>query len=745
MTRFYRALILVLLTVSIIGQESNAQLVGDDVFLQGCFIELGISECGVYGSSEIPPEGPFGEYHGINANGLGFIADHEKDGWDASTGAGEPDFCGDYFTPGSPEEGWAIEWDGDVWENHYVPCSDYGTTGMGGGDIEGSITGYVDDAGIQMAVWEGELDETGINLSITQTTSFPNGALFFLTSVELCNTGDTDLTEVYYTRNVDPDQDVDNCGDFFTTNDIVYNYPSDDTALVTADGGTCDCFLGIGAIDDRARVSYGNFFISPSTPSQAWSGSGGYSISGSTYCDCAVQITFKVDIPAGECTTINFAHVLDPSDLLDALEATLSGGVGLTANGVSISASGQYAVCDVGDTVILEANGDPGITWTWSPDTYLNATEGDSIIATPEVTTTYTVTGSGGDCGDITATFTLIVDEDEYSNSGEDAAICIGSSTTLNGDGGPAQDVYLWSPALGLSDPNIANPVASPTATTAYTLTTYDTLGCPAFSSVLITVNPLPNIDAGVDEAICVDGQVTLEATGGVSYVWSPDVGLSDPNIANPVCTVDEETTYTVTGTDANGCVNTDEMTVTVNYLPEVIATANPYTIDVFLGETSQLDVVTGGVDFSWFPPDGLSDTDIQNPVAQPQDTLVYTVTVTDEYGCVNTDTVIVFVIGELKVLLPNAFTPNGDGINDYYYPAVSGSGDLEYYAIYNRWGELMFRNTAPNTADGSNGWNGKSPGGVDAEVGSYVVIARARKSLEEAVQTVNGTFVLIR
>ena len=736
--------LIVFMILNLIAFKGNSQMVGGDVFLQGCFIELGISECGVYGSSATPPEGPLGDYHGINFNGLGFIADHEKDGWDVNTGVDEPVFCGDYFTPGSPEEGWAIEWDGDVWENHYLPCLGYGETGFGAADMDGSITSYVDAAGVQLAVWEGELDDTGINLSITQTTSFPNGALFFLTSVELCNTGDTDLTDVYYTRNVDPDQDVDNCGSYETENVIVYNYPSDDTALVTADGESCGCFLGIGAVDNRARVSYGNFFISPSTPSDAWTGTGGYSISGSTSCDCAVQITFKVDIPAGGCTTINYAHVLDPSDLQDALEATLSGGVGLTANGVSISATGQYAVCNVGDTVILEANGDPAVTWTWSPDLYLNSTTGDSIVATPEVTTTYTVTGVGGECGDITTSFTLIVDEDELSDAGPDQSICIGSSTTLNGFGGPAENIYLWSPALGLSDPNISNPVASPITTTAYTLTTYDTLGCPAYSAVLITVDPLPIINAGADVAICVDGEIELEATGGVSYVWTPAIGLSNPNIANPICTVDDETTYTVTGTDENGCVNTDEIIVSVNYLPEIIATANPYTIDVFLGETTQLDVVTGGIIFSWSPPNGLSDPNIQNPIAQPEDTTIYIVTVTDQYGCVNSDTVLVNVIGELKVLLPNAFSPNGDGVNDYYYPAVSGSGDLEYYAIYNRWGEMIFENTAPNTANASNGWDG-TWNGTEAEVGSYVVIARAKKSFDEAIQSINGTFVLIR
>ena len=158
-------------------------------------------------------------------------------------------------------------------------------------------------------------------------------------------------------------------------------------------------------------------------------------------------------------------------------------------------------------------------------------------------------------------------------------------------------------------------------------------------------------------------------------------VGLSDPGIADPECTVDENTTYTVTGTDANGCVNTDDVFISVNYLPDVDAIASPYTIDVYLGETSILDVLDRGINFVWSPPTGLSDPNSQNPVVSGiPDTIVYTVTVTDINGCVNTDTVQVNAIGELVAGLPTAFSPNGDGCNDFYAPVLDGSGDLEIF-----------------------------------------------------------------
>ncbi len=705
-----------------------SQIIGSNLFLKGQFVEVGINQCGAFGSGSLPPAAD--DFHANpGLTGLGFVADWESDGWDTGT----PDYCGDYFVPGTPVEGWQVQIGATTWINTDQNCFP--------DEIPGDVAEYSYSGGVYTGTWEGSI--ASADLSITQITTLPEDKLYFVTRILFCNDGDEPLEDVYYMRNVDPDNDQPWSGDFTTDNEIVYQPPADEQALVASEGLTYGCFLGLGARDTLARVSYGNFGTGDGDPEDVWNGTGGYESSGSEVGDIATSIAFYIPvINPGECKCVAFAYILNISDLEEALEATVT--YNLTANDVSVASGGSYTICNPGDPVTLEVLGADDYLWTWTPSEHLNIDTGISVIATVDETTTFTAVGVGGFCGDATINVTIYVDNDEFSDAGLDEDICIGSSTTLNGNGGSAEDIYLWSPSLGLSDPNIANPVASPTTTTAYTLTTYDTLGCPAYSAVLVTVNPLPNINAGANEAICVDGQIELEATGGVSYVWTPAIGLSNPNIANPICTVDDETIYTVTGTDVNGCVNTDEMTVTVNYLPEVTATASPYTIDVFLDETTQLDVTTGGVIFSWSPVDGLSDPNIQSPIAQPQDTLIYTVTVTDAQGCVNTDTVVVYVIGELNVLLPNAFSPNGDGVNDYYYPAVSGSGDLEYYAIYNRWGEILFENSAPNTADGSNGWDG-TWNGKEAEVGSYVVIARAKKSFDDAVQSINGTFVLIR
>jgi gliding motility-associated-like protein len=657
MKRSFQAIVGTLLLICSTSGITYAQISGGSVFLQGCFIELAISDCGVYGTSVTPPDGPFGDYHEINFNGLGFVADHEKDGWDDATGPGEPVFCGDYFAPGSPEEGWAIQVGSDIWENHAIGCQGYGF-GFGP-DIDGSVTGYFElSGGIKQAVWEGEISDGDVNLNIVQTTSMRNAGLYFLTAVELCNTGDSDITDLYYTRNVDPDQDVDWCGPYTTTNDIIYNFPGDDTSLVTAEGSSCGCFLGIGALDSRSRVSHGNFFISPATPEQAWNGTGGYSSSGSQFCDCAIQITFKIDIPAGTCDTIYFAHVLDPSDLQEALLATQTGGITqVTADGTDISPENNvYNTCQ-GDTVVLNITNGSGYEWTWFPDTYLNVDTGTTVISIPYDTVVYFVQGIG-ECDTIIDTITINAESVEgIANAGNDTIICIGDTINLQGSGGAT---YLWQPPVYLEDVNDPNTeLQAPLTDMYYFLIAYNELGCPDTDVVYIDLLPEPDIDAGQDKVIILGGFTQLIADGGVSYEWTPAESLSNPLI--------------------------------------------------------------------------------YNPIASPDDTTVYYLTGYDEFGCVGYDSVTVFVQDPVYIVTPNAFTPNGDELNDFYIPVIIGPGTLLEFQIYNRWGEQVYE---WNTTD--RGWDGFFQG-KEAEMGTYIVNALAKDDLTGKEIRQTGTVILMR
>ena len=223
------------------------------------------------------------------------------------------------------------------------------------------------------------------------------------------------------------------------------------------------------------------------------------------------------------------------------------------------------------------------------------------------------------------------------ANAGQDADYCLGDSTQLNASGG---SIYSWFPFAGLSDPNISNPVASPQVTTTYIIYVTDSIGCIGADSMTVIVHPLPSADAGANLSICLYSSDTLRASGGVSYVWSPQTGLNNPNIANPIASTFSTTTYTVTITDANGCLASDTATVMVRSLP-VAAAGND--VDVCFNDSSLLNA-SGGIYYSWSPVVGLSNPAVSSPQASPPSSTTYVVVVSDSSGCSATDALTVTV-----------------------------------------------------------------------------------------------------
>jgi len=258
-------------------------------------------------------------------------------------------------------------------------------------------------------------------------------------------------------------------------------------------------------------------------------------------------------------------------------------------------------------------------------------------LAFPSSTTTFIV--SGTDANSCSNTDTVVITVNPLPNvfAGNDTAICIGDTAQLQATGATA---YTWSPTVDLNNPNIANPLAFPTTTTTYIVSGIDTNSCSNTDTILVTVNPLPNVFAGNDTAICIGDTAQLQATGATSYTWSPTSGLSNPNIANPLAFPSSSTTYFVAGTDANSCSNIDSIIVTVNLLPN-ISTGND-TIACQDG-TIQLNA-SGALNYTWSPGSILNDSTIANPIATLDSATVLTLTGTDANGCRNTDSILIDV-----------------------------------------------------------------------------------------------------
>ncbi len=214
----------------------------------------------------------------------------------------------------------------------------------------------------------------------------------------------------------------------------------------------------------------------------------------------------------------------------------------------------------------------------------------------------------------------------------DDATICAGASTELSvtATAGFPGYSYEWTPDEDLDDPTSAGPTASPDETTEYVVWVTDEAGSRISDTILVTVLPLPAVDLGDDINLCLGSSVQLEASGGVSYSWEPLDGLSCTDCPRPVASPTEDKIYSVTVTGDNGCVATDEISITVLPLPEAQVSENA---TVCFGESTQL-LASGGVEYRWEPTEGLDDAEIPNPLATPEKTTTYTVRVTDANGC---------------------------------------------------------------------------------------------------------------
>ena len=356
----------------------TAQLINGESFMQGKYIEVGVSSGGVFGTVNNPPEG----YHPrANNPGLGFVADANQDGWDE----GDPNYCGDYFVPGAPEEGWGIEVEGINYGN-FTPSLNYSSSS----NVPGSITNYSNSNGTISVTWVG--NKAGLN--IEKTTFFPENALYFVTQVIITNTTSSSANDIYYFRNVDPDNEQPLTGNYSTFNEVISQPGMDNpTALVQATGLNYGCYVGLGTIDRRARATFGGF--TNRDASSIYEGLPPYNQSGSGTADVAMSLSFFLgDIPAGESVSFSYAYILEEGQLEEALDVTEDPII--RANGVNIASVGNTIEVCKGEVVEFSIIDGEDYDWTWSPSSGLSSTTGTEVTASPDETTTYTITGTRG-------------------------------------------------------------------------------------------------------------------------------------------------------------------------------------------------------------------------------------------------------------------------------------------------------------------------------------------------------------
>lgn len=387
-----------------------------------------------------------------------------------------------------------------------------------------------------------------------------------------------------------------------------------------------------------------------------------------------------------------------------------------------------------GDPVKLQAQASG--TLTWSPSYNIDNTSSASPTVSPFVTTNYIVHLNDNGCLNHDTVVVRVTDHVTLRLM-NDTTICSGDTIQLRVRSDALN--YKWSPAAQLINSTVPNPIAITNNKTTYNLLA-NIGSCSATASVTVSTVPYPAAYAGNDTVICFNTSAALNAFSNASTInWTPATGLNNVNIINPIATPSKTTAYILHAFDTKGCPKPGMDTVLVTVLPPITAFAGHDT-SAIIDQPLQL-TATGGVNYSWSPDISLSAANIANPIAlynEPFYQVKYKVVVLNEANCRDSAfvTVKVFSTGP-SVFVPTAFTPNGDGKNDILKPIAVGIKQVEFFKIYNRWGQQVF-----STQTEGEGWNGTVKG-ILQTTGTYVWTVKAT-DYKGAPYFKKGTVILI-
>jgi gliding motility-associated-like protein len=370
-----------------------------------------------------------------------------------------------------------------------------------------------------------------------------------------------------------------------------------------------------------------------------------------------------------------------------------------------VTASSPSDTICTGNAITLSAVG--ASHYTWMPATALSCVNCASPVANPTVTVTYSVTGTNtygcSDSNKITlnvkprliATISAVPSND---------TICNGDSIHLTGNGATH---YLWTPGNSISN----NIWVKPNANITYSLSASSN-SCSADTTINIVVNPSPTVTITPSDTICIGDSINLIATGGGNYLWSNNSTTSSVRVGPTTLTA-----YSVKVTNSYNCAVSASTKIYVD-VPTFTVCCNDTIIS---GDTVRLQTTGTGV-YAWLPSGGLSCNTCPDPIASPSITTTYTVQNTDASNC-STQRILIIDVQEQcsDFKIPNVFTPNNDGNDDYLVINVLNPSAYSI-TIYDRWGKEVF-----NSTNVTSYWNGKINGtGALVPDGVYYYVVKA-------------------
>ena len=455
-------------------------------------------------------------------------------------------------------------------------------------------------------------------------------------------------------------------------------------------------------------------------------------VSGSNISVAPLDSTiYRASIQAGQCFQVDSILVV-----VDSLPADLS----ISPADTTIC-EGQYVILK---TPAYETSEYPNITFAWrpfrgqqSPDSLLN------MVVTPDTTTTYYRLTQNGGCRDSAAAVITVNPIDQIAIIPSDTTVCVGEQVQFQIEGPQGLEDIQWTPEQNLSCTDCPDPTAIAVNSITYNVQAeYE--GCPLSAATNLRVTPAPAINLTDRTLICPGEAVQLNTVfdPNATYSWTstdPDFPENPGDETNPTLTVRPTGTTTYTLTADNGLCEpvTAEVTIDVVSFGELNVSASATILRPGDAATLTADLEGGtAIDvYTWVGTDGTSYVGPEITVS-PQQTTTYSVLVTVGPNCEQLTAEI--TINVIAVDVPNAFTPNGDGDNDFFNFTSAGEvGEVLRFQVFNRWGQLVYDN------DSAGGWDGRKDGNPQpSDVYAYIIIIRALDGEEIAFR---GDVTLIR
>jgi gliding motility-associated-like protein len=361
-------------------------------------------------------------------------------------------------------------------------------------------------------------------------------------------------------------------------------------------------------------------------------------------------------------------------------------------------------------------------TYQWTPTTGMPFSDDTVVYITPDTSAYYYITATLGPCVVKDSFFIEVQPDTILVYAGGTRHRCAGDTIQLRPRVTPAwytNYIYDWTVGTYLDDSTVRNVIFTVPPTYFAVPPAGDSMmikievrtsaGCKGSDSLFVyrhTETAMLNIDTF---SVCPHQTVDLAVVdspgqGPSTIVWRPSTDIEDSTSFNTKLHPITSTNYIGYVTNSWGCKDTVQANIIV--YPSAVITM-PDSVSLFTGESYQINPGPAGSNgsngtyFSWFPPEGLNDTSLSNPVAKPGSNTTYFVTVRTEQGCETTDSIKIKVDEQTLLAIPNAFAP-GTGPNNKLFVIMRGVARLNYFRIFDRWGQLVFESTNINE-----GWDG--------------------------------------